>query len=90
MLLRDTPQAFADAVVNLLNDPALGARLGQQGREWVVQNHAWARSAERLHQVYSHLIGHEDPTLRLSERESAAWIARLHQALEQSNKEKNG
>ncbi len=91
MLLRDTPQAFADAVLDLLNDPALGARLGQRGREWVVQHHAWARSADQLHQAYSHLIGHEDPTLRLSERESAAWIARLHQALEQADdKENNG
>jgi hypothetical protein len=65
MLLRDEPQAFADAVLQILDNPALGARIGQQGREWVIQLHAWAHSAARLREVYGYLIGHEAPTLRM-------------------------
>jgi CheY-like chemotaxis protein len=65
MLLRDDPQAFADAVLEILDNPALGAQIGQQGREWVIQMHAWAYSAARLREVYGYLIGHEAPTLRM-------------------------
>ncbi len=82
MLLRDTPRAFADAVVELLDNPALGERLGRQGRAWVERQHAWTSSAARLRDVYNQLIGHEDPTLRMDARETAAFVSRLHDALE--------
>lgn len=83
MLLRDTPRAFADAIVELFENPALGERLGRQGRAWVEENHAWTSSAARLRDVYNQLIGHEDPTLRMDARETAAFVARLHEALEE-------
>jgi glycosyltransferase involved in cell wall biosynthesis len=82
MLLRDTPRAFADAILELLENPALGERLGRQGRAWVERNHAWTSSAARLREVYNQLIGHEDPTLRMDARETAAFVSRLHDALE--------
>jgi glycosyltransferase involved in cell wall biosynthesis len=74
MLIHDTPQAFADAVLAILEDPELGARIGRQGRDWVVSNHAWAHSAAQLRQTYDQLIGHENPTLTLS-REDRDRIA---------------
>lgn len=70
MLLRDTPQAFADAIVALLDDPSRAEAIGRAGREWVVGNHAWTRSAELLRAAYEKLIGHEDPTVRRSRRET--------------------
>ncbi len=56
MLLRDTPHAFADAVVSLLCDPAKGQAMGVAGREWVVAHHGWAHSAALLKEAYTTLI----------------------------------
>lgn len=56
MLLRDTPQAFADAVLDLLDHPQKGRAMGQAGREWVVAHHAWARSAALLMESYESLL----------------------------------
>ena len=69
MLIRDTPQGFADAVVEILDHPHLGQELGQRGRAWVEKYHAWAHSAALLRAVYDKLIGHDDPTLSLSPQE---------------------
>ncbi|MBN1679419.1 MAG: glycosyltransferase [Anaerolineae bacterium] len=77
MLIRDTPQAFADAVIEILNNPAFGHRIGQAGRDWVVQHHAWTHSADQLRSAYDKLIGHEDPTLRMDQ----AFVDRVQQAL---------
>jgi polysaccharide biosynthesis protein PslH len=55
MLLRDDPQAFAQAVLNLLADPERGAAMGRAGRAWVVAKHAWAHSADLLQQAYAEL-----------------------------------
>ena len=82
MLLRDTPQAFADAILQILDHPELGAQIGQQGRAWVVKHHAWAHSAALLADTYRQLIGHEAPTLHMDDRASAELVARLHEALE--------
>lgn len=57
MLIRDEPQAFADAVLRLLDDPAQGAAIGQAGREWVVQHHAWEHSAALVRQAYEMIRG---------------------------------
>jgi len=72
MLLRDTPQAFASAILALIDDPARAAAIGRAGRDWVVEHHAWTRSAALLRAAYEKLIGHEDPTLRRSKQEADA------------------
>ncbi len=82
MLLRDTPQHFADAVVALLEDPALGAALGRQGREWVLGQHAWAHSAALLRDAYDKLIGHEDPTPAMTARQRQQLAARVREGLD--------
>jgi glycosyltransferase involved in cell wall biosynthesis len=82
MLIRDTPQAFAEAVLHILDDPALGERIGQQGRQWVVEHHAWTHSAALLKQAYDKLIGHEDPTLRMNPQQREEFLRRLHQAID--------
>jgi glycosyltransferase involved in cell wall biosynthesis len=55
MLIRDTPQAFADGVIELLNNPAKGSAMGQQGRQWVMDHHAWTHSATLLREGYERL-----------------------------------
>ncbi len=82
MLLRDSPGAFAEAILALLNDPARGQQIGRAGRQWVVKQHAWSHSAALLRETYDALIGHEDPTLRLDAREGRAFVAQVHEALE--------
>ncbi len=81
MLIRDTPRAFADAILDILNHPARGREIGQQGRAWVVRHHAWTHSAAQLSDAYDKLIGHEDPTLTLSRQQRDEFTARLHDAL---------
>ena len=87
MLLRDTPQAFADAILHILDHPELGVQIGQQGRAWVVEHHAWAHSAALLADTYRLLIGHEAPTLHMDDRAGAEPVARLHEALEDTDGE---
>jgi glycosyltransferase involved in cell wall biosynthesis len=66
MLLRDDPQAFAEGILSLLDNPARGTAMGQAGRRWVVARHAWEHSASLLSHTYDQLIGHEAPTLRMA------------------------
>ncbi len=63
MLLADTPRAFADAVLQILDDPALAARLSRHGRNWVVERHSWDRSAALLADAWLRLIGSDDKTV---------------------------
>ena len=56
MLIRDDPQGFADGVIELLDDPERGQAMGRAGREWVVERHAWAHSANLVHTAYTHLM----------------------------------
>ncbi len=60
LLIADHPEDFAGAILRLLDDPALGARLGQQGREWVTAYHAWEQSAALVSAAYRHLMGVRD------------------------------
>jgi sugar transferase (PEP-CTERM/EpsH1 system associated) len=46
ILIADTPDAFADAVVRLLADRNLRSELGRAARELVVQKHSWASVAQ--------------------------------------------
>lgn len=84
MLIRDTPQAFADAVLALLDDPALGERIGREGREWVVRQHAWTHSAALLRDAYDKLIGHEHPTPHLNRAQRDALRGQLQDAMDRS------
>jgi polysaccharide biosynthesis protein PslH len=47
LLLANTPAAFAEAVVRLLNDPATGRRLADNARQYISENHDWSRIMPR-------------------------------------------
>lgn len=46
------PQAFANAVMRLLDDPAYAFQLGRAGRQFVTERYSWAGSAEILNSLY--------------------------------------
>ena len=47
-LTADTPAGLAEAILRILDDPALRERLAKVGRERVLSNHAWPSSMRRL------------------------------------------
>jgi len=57
LLLADTPQAFAQAVVRLLREPELGQRLRENGRRWADEHYNWRRVYGQWDKVYSDLVG---------------------------------
>lgn len=56
ILIRNTPQAFADAVVNLLRDPARAAQLGEAGRSTIVSHYTWAAKARELETLMERIV----------------------------------
>ena len=56
ILIADTPDTFAQAVVRVLKDPTLGERLRQNGRRWVEERYNWRRVYARWDEVYSRLV----------------------------------
>ena len=51
----DDEQAFAAALNLLLEDPALGRRMGAAGRELAVGNYSWPVVADRLEELYERI-----------------------------------
>lgn len=51
-LVADTPQAFAEAVLTLLRDAGLRARIGAAGRNYVEAHHDWHDIAAQLVVLY--------------------------------------
>lgn len=56
VLAANTPQAFAQQVLRLLNDPVLANRIGQAGRRFVERNHSWSSVLEQLEETYAEAI----------------------------------
>jgi glycosyltransferase involved in cell wall biosynthesis len=52
----DNVEELATAVERLMDDPALGARIGEAGREWVERKHRWADNGHRLREVYGRVL----------------------------------
>jgi glycosyltransferase involved in cell wall biosynthesis len=54
---RNDPVALADAMLQLANDPALRARMGQRGRAFVNSDmFSWDRIADQLREIYDELM----------------------------------
>ena len=52
LLVADGSPAFANAIVRLLDDPALQLRLGENGRNYVRRHHDWDAISAQLETVY--------------------------------------
>jgi len=51
-----SPEHFAGAVNELLDDPAMRERIASAGREYVERNHDWKQIAQRLEAIYDGII----------------------------------
>jgi glycosyltransferase involved in cell wall biosynthesis len=52
ILTGDSAQAFADSVVKVLQDPGLGRRLGEEGRQLVKSVYDWEVIGKKLGNIY--------------------------------------
>ncbi len=50
------PQALANAIIALLDDPQWRATIGRAGRQWVLDNYQWQASVERMLTVYEQAL----------------------------------
>lgn len=48
--------ALATALERLIDDPALGRRIGEAGRAWVARERSWAANGPRFRAVYDHVL----------------------------------
>ncbi len=64
LLVADEPDAFADAVVRLLGDPALRTTLAERALAAVRAEHGWDRIGDALLAVYTSLPDTRDKRLR--------------------------
>lgn len=56
ILIRDTPEEFAAAVVGLLRDPEKAARLGEAGRRTIESHYTWAAKASALEALMQQIV----------------------------------
>jgi glycosyltransferase involved in cell wall biosynthesis len=56
LLVEDGAEAFAQAVLGLLGNAGLRARLGSAGRRYVETHHNWDGIAARLEDVYADVL----------------------------------
>ena len=47
---------FAEATINLLNDPPARDRLGQQARKQAVKHHSWRQYISKLEKIYASIL----------------------------------
>lgn len=55
-LVADTPQACADAVLQIVGNPAERSRLSVAGRQRMLSHHAWLHSLERLDGIIDRVV----------------------------------
>jgi glycosyltransferase involved in cell wall biosynthesis len=57
LLLADDPAEMADAILRVIADEALAARLGAAGRALVLERYGWAGAAARLEAFHAQVAG---------------------------------
>ncbi|WP_186759421.1 glycosyltransferase family 4 protein [Arthrobacter alpinus] len=55
----DDPQSLAETLASLLDNEALRRRLGENGRQKVLESRTWAANAQRYEDKYQELINHQ-------------------------------
>jgi glycosyltransferase involved in cell wall biosynthesis len=61
ILIRDAPDAFADAVLQVLHDASLRSRLERNARRTAVQRYSWSLVGRRIRSAYDELLGRSAP-----------------------------
>lgn len=60
LLVADDPAEFGAAVIRVLNEPALGAKLGAAGRALVSESYSWQGTAESLAAFFGQRAAHRE------------------------------
>jgi polysaccharide biosynthesis protein PslH len=53
ILIADTPDAFAEATIDLLQQPTVGDQLATAGRQWVEEHYNWRTTYKLWDRIYS-------------------------------------
>jgi len=77
LLIADTSQEFADAVLRLLSDFELRKRLGAAGREFVLSNYGWDSICAGLDKALDALVLRKQKFYRYARRKNAPPPIRL-------------
>lgn len=56
LLVAEEPQAYADAIMRLLDNPEFAQRLGRAGRQFVTEHYSWASAANTLNGLYNSIV----------------------------------
>jgi glycosyltransferase involved in cell wall biosynthesis len=56
---KQNPQQLADAIMRLVDDPALRQRMGEAGRKRFEEHYTFERCAERLIKVFHQVLEHK-------------------------------
>jgi glycosyltransferase involved in cell wall biosynthesis len=57
ILVENDPDAFANAVIRILTEPGLAARIGASARQLAVDRYGWSGAARDLERFYRRLLG---------------------------------
>ena len=55
----EDPEAWAEGIAKLLNDPELARKMGQAGRRWVLEERTWQANAEKYDRLYRQILHNE-------------------------------
>jgi glycosyltransferase involved in cell wall biosynthesis len=58
---KNDPRGLAEAILELLHDDGLRAKMGRAARDWVHTNFTWDKIAKEMHKCYSDLCGINKP-----------------------------
>lgn len=53
------PDAWAEAILSLLEQPERAAQMGRAGRQWVLEERTWQANAEKYDQLYRKILASE-------------------------------
>lgn len=81
LLIADSSQVFADAVIKLLENPQLAQSLSNAGRHYVEQYHSWAAAADMLSNLYYFLSKEKQQSMVVTN----VWISHIFRAQQLSS-----
>lgn len=55
----EDPEAWAQGIARLLDDPEQARTMGQAGRQWVLEERTWQANAEKYDQLYRQILHNE-------------------------------
>ncbi len=73
IITESTPEALAEALTHLIENPEIASRMGKLGRDYVLEHHNWASIARRLKTALTAELADGDNTFSAEGDKSRAW-----------------